>query len=79
MCCNSKSGNRAGVKSSHTHDNTPPHVTEEYVATPLPDGYWLGAFPFATNSKLPDLVGYGLGFLNKPAPINLFQNPQNIK
>ncbi|KIJ62442.1 hypothetical protein HYDPIDRAFT_169112 [Hydnomerulius pinastri MD-312] len=49
--------------------------SEDLVAGPLPDGYWLEAFPFSTNATLPDLIGYGLGFSGKPSAIRLFQTP----
>ncbi|KAF7354080.1 Aldos-2-ulose dehydratase [Mycena venus] len=50
---------------------------EVVVATPLPDGYWLQAFHFQKSSAFPDLIGYGLGFAEKPAAIKLFINPTN--
>lgn len=71
MCCNSYS------KSATANDDKSVHVDENLVATPLPDGYWLNAFPFSKDSKRPDLIGYGLGFEGKPSAIKLFQNPLN--
>lgn len=68
MCCNGYS------KTSTPSD----HIEEDHVASPLPDGYWLAAFPFSDdNTELPDLVGYGLGFAGKPSAIKLFLNPGN--
>lgn len=55
------------------------HIVENLIATPLPDGYWLHAFPFSKDAKLPDLIGYGLGFEGKPAAIKLFVNPGNAE
>ncbi|KAL6304158.1 hypothetical protein BKA93DRAFT_785315 [Sparassis latifolia] len=72
MCCNGYS------LSSTANDVRSVHVNEQLVATPLPDGYWLHAFPYSKDSKLPDIVGYGLGFQGKPATIKLFHNPENI-
>ena len=73
MCCNSYS------RSDITNDSTSDHVDETLVATPLPDGYWINAFPFSTGAKLPDLIGYGLGFEGKPSSIKLFLNPKNVE
>jgi hypothetical protein len=73
MCCNSHSN--SDIASNSTSD----HIDETLVATPLPDGYWLNAFPFSADAKFPDLVGYGLGFEGKPASIKLFINPKNAK
>ncbi|KAH7924398.1 hypothetical protein BV22DRAFT_1013346 [Leucogyrophana mollusca] len=53
------------------------HISESLVATPLPDGYWIQAFPFSTDAEFPDILAYGLGFLGKPATIRLFTNPRN--
>ncbi|KAI6025448.1 hypothetical protein EDC04DRAFT_240280 [Pisolithus marmoratus] len=51
------------------------HSVENLVATDLPDGYWLEAFPFSTTiGPRPDLVGYGLGTANQRSDIKLFQN-----
>lgn len=71
MCCNSHS------ILDTTSNSTSDHIDETLVATPLPDGYWLNAFPFSTSANLPDLIGYGLGFEGKPASIKLFINPKN--
>ncbi|KZP26872.1 hypothetical protein FIBSPDRAFT_781712, partial [Athelia psychrophila] len=73
MCCNSYSN------AATANDASAQHVDEHHVATPLPDGYWLHAFPYEKNAKLPDLIGYGLGFAGKPASIKLFENPKNTK
>ncbi|KAF7984115.1 hypothetical protein HWV62_16736 [Athelia sp. TMB] len=73
MCCNAHS------KAASANDAPAQHVDEQLVATPLPDGYWLHAFPYEKNAKLPDLIGYGLGFAGKPASIKLFENPKNTK
>lgn len=74
MCCNAHS------KSDPANECTSNHVDEHLVATPLPDGYWLSAFPYSKDGDLlPDLVGYGLGFEGKPASVKLFQNPKNTK
>ncbi|KAI9065003.1 hypothetical protein FKP32DRAFT_1675136 [Trametes sanguinea] len=54
-----------------------PDPTETLVAQNLPDGYWLEAFYFKTTDRYPDLIGYGLGFQDKPATITLFVNPKN--
>lgn len=74
MCCN-------GFLASATPNDTDSdhiHVDETLVATPLPDGYWLKALPFSNSgAELPDLVGFGLGFEDKPATIKLFLNPKN--
>lgn len=69
MCCNGRL-----LTSSDTPSD---YFDEQLVASPLPDGYWLAAFPFSDKAKLPDLVGYGLGFTGKPAAIKLFLNPGN--
>ncbi|KDQ54530.1 hypothetical protein JAAARDRAFT_396980 [Jaapia argillacea MUCL 33604] len=71
MCCNAFS------KAAPANDDKSVHIDQELVATPLPDGYWLNAFPFSEDAEVPDLVGYGLGFEGKPAAIKLFQNPKN--
>lgn len=60
-----------------SNDDGTVHVSENVVATPLPDGYWLEAFPFSDDATLPDLIGYGLGLRGNPAAIKLFQNPRN--
>ncbi|KAF9457213.1 hypothetical protein BDZ94DRAFT_1176031 [Collybia nuda] len=73
MCCNGYS------KSATANNDGSVHVDEHVVATPLPDGYWLNAFPFSKDSKLPDLIGYGAGFEGKPSAIKLFQNPKNVQ
>ncbi|KAJ7028773.1 hypothetical protein C8F04DRAFT_1212107 [Mycena alexandri] len=72
MCCNAHS-----KADTANEDPSSTHVEETLVATPLPDGYWLHAFPFDNNSDYPDLIGYGLGFLNKSAAIKLLINPKN--
>ena len=69
MCCNGH--------LTTTTDTPSDHLEEDLVASPLPDGYWLNAFPFCHKAKLPDLVGYGLGFSGKPAAVKLFLNPGN--
>lgn len=74
MCCNAAAHLRSGTAAQQC---TSDHVDESLVATPLPDGYWINAFPFSNDAKLPDLVGYGLGFEGKPASVKLFLNPQN--
>ncbi|KAF7982633.1 hypothetical protein HWV62_27061 [Athelia sp. TMB] len=75
MCCNGY------LAPTTTDDTESDHIDfdETLVATPLPDGYWLNAFPFSKDVKLPDLVGFGLGFKDKPATIKLFLNPKNDK
>jgi len=56
-------------------DNGSVHSVEKPVATDLPDGYWLEAFPFSTaRETIPDLIGYGLGIANRRSEIKLFQN-----
>ncbi|KAJ7588962.1 hypothetical protein C8J56DRAFT_1078241 [Mycena floridula] len=50
---------------------------ESLIATPLPDGYWVNAFPYSTTAEYPDLIAYGLGSENVPASINRYLNPQN--
>ncbi|KAG6902174.1 hypothetical protein C0995_003456 [Termitomyces sp. Mi166 len=52
------------------------HVDETIVATPLPDGYWIEAFPFKPGDT-PDIIAYGLGFLGKPSAIKFLINPVN--
>lgn len=73
MCCNAHS------KSDPANETTSTHVDETLVATPLPDGYWLSAFPYSVDATLPDLIGYGLGFEGKPASVKLFHNPKNAE
>lgn len=70
MCCNSFS------LSAPANESKPDHVSETLVAAPLPDGYWIQAFPYKAGD-LPDLVASGLGFEGKPASVNLFVNPAN--
>ncbi|KAJ7813859.1 hypothetical protein B0H14DRAFT_3112035 [Mycena olivaceomarginata] len=71
MCCNAHS------KADPANEAPSDHVDDTLVATPLPDGYWLHAFPFDSNSAFPDLLGYGLGFQDKSAAIRLLINPKN--
>ncbi|KAJ7649341.1 hypothetical protein DFH06DRAFT_1270608 [Mycena polygramma] len=71
MCCNAHS------KADPANEAPSDHVDDTLVATPLPDGYWLHAFSFDTHSAFPDLIGYGLGFQDKPAAIRLLINPKN--
>jgi len=71
MCCNGHS------LAATAHNEKSTHIDEQVVATPLPDGYWLEAFPFSPDAKVPDLIGYGLGFEGKPASVKLFHNPEN--
>ncbi|KAJ6503795.1 hypothetical protein C8R45DRAFT_1185748 [Mycena sanguinolenta] len=71
MCCNAHS------KADPANEAPSNHVDDTLVATPLPDGYWLHAFPFDNNSAFPDLLGYGLGFQDKSAAIKLLINPKN--
>jgi hypothetical protein len=73
MCCNSQS------QLAPANESKSDHVNETLVATPLPDGYWIHAFPFLTDSKYPDIVAYGLGFEGKPATVKLLWNPLNVK
>lgn len=68
MCCNSFS------LAAPANDSKTDHVDENLVATPLPDGYWIEAFPFKEGDT-PDIVAYGLGFQGKPAAIRLLINP----
>jgi hypothetical protein len=74
MCCNATAHSRSGAAAQQC---TSDHVDQSLVATPLPDGYWLSAFPFSSDAEFPDLVGYGLGFAGKPASVRLFLNPKN--
>lgn len=74
MCCNAAAHLRSGAAAQQC---TSDHVDHTLVATPLPDGYWLKAFPFSTDAQFPDLVGFGLGFEDKPASIRLLLNPKN--
>ncbi|KAJ6600286.1 hypothetical protein DFH09DRAFT_1127960 [Mycena vulgaris] len=71
MCCNAHS------KADPANEAPSNHVDDTLVATPLPDGYWLHAFPFDSNSAFPDLLAYGLGFQDKSAAIKLLINPKN--
>ncbi|KAJ7175097.1 hypothetical protein C8R43DRAFT_1057751 [Mycena crocata] len=71
MCCNAYSTAKSDKETASVQFN------DTLVATPLPDGYWLHAFPFHTDSVVPDLVGFGLGFQDKPASIKLLINPKN--
>ncbi|KAJ7660887.1 hypothetical protein DFH06DRAFT_1400283 [Mycena polygramma] len=71
MCCNAHS------KADPANEAPSDHVDDTLVATPLPDEYWLHAFSFDTHSAFPDLIGYGLGFQDKPAAIRLLINPKN--
>ncbi|KAI0084960.1 hypothetical protein BDY19DRAFT_987261 [Irpex rosettiformis] len=52
-------------------------ISESLVAKPLPDGYWVQAFPYSHKHKHPDLIGYGLGFQSTPSTIRVFNNPLN--
>jgi hypothetical protein len=56
---------------------SPLGFVEEVVATNIPDGYWLEAFPFSVNDQSPpDLIGYGLGLLDKKGEVRLYYNPK---
>lgn len=70
MCCNGFSLAVTENKSSTDR------VDENVIATPLPDGYWIEAFPFKPGDT-PDIIAYGLGFLGKPSAIKLLTNPVN--
>ncbi|KAG6879186.1 hypothetical protein C0992_004545 [Termitomyces sp. T32_za158] len=70
MCCNAYS-----LTATRNESNIE-LITENIVATPLPDGYWIEAFPFKPGDT-PDIIAYGLGFLGKPSAIKLFTNPVN--
>ncbi|KAI0689663.1 hypothetical protein BC835DRAFT_1418344 [Cytidiella melzeri] len=72
--CNSKSTSSQIVPPD---DYKSIHVSEELIATPLPDGYWVEAFPYSKNDEYPDLIGYGLGFQDKPSTVRVFTNPRN--
>ncbi|KAI0777979.1 hypothetical protein BC629DRAFT_1582828 [Irpex lacteus] len=56
-------------------------ILEHVLAKPLPDGYWIHAFPYSTTDEPPhghpDVIAYGLGFEGKPATVRLFTNPLN--
>ncbi|KAJ8082437.1 hypothetical protein PM082_008292 [Marasmius tenuissimus] len=73
MCCNCFS------LADPANTSKADHVDESLVATPLPDGYWIEAFHFNRDDKVPDIVAYGLGFAGKPASIKLFINPLNAE
>ncbi|VDB88530.1 unnamed protein product [Peniophora sp. CBMAI 1063] len=72
MCCGNEASAEAGTHTSQS-------VSETLVAGPLPDGYWVQAFPFSTttNSDRPDIIAYGLGFKDAPSTVRLFTNPLN--
>ncbi|KAG6894101.1 hypothetical protein C0992_007506, partial [Termitomyces sp. T32_za158] len=70
MCCTAFS-----LAATRNESNTD-YGAETIVATPLPDGYWIEAFPFKPGDT-PDIIAYGLGFLGKPSAIKLFTNPVN--
>ncbi|EPQ54179.1 hypothetical protein GLOTRDRAFT_139544 [Gloeophyllum trabeum ATCC 11539] len=76
MCCRYRV---QAITEVNSPQGTPlvPDATEILVAQNLPDGYWLEAFHFHKEAKYPDLVGYGLGFEDKPSTITLFVNPMN--
>nr|AGY31289.1 aldos-2-ulose dehydratase [Phanerodontia chrysosporium] len=41
-----------------------------------PDGYWVEAFPFRSDSsKCPNIIGYGLGTYDMKSDIQMFVNP----
>ncbi|EJD34921.1 hypothetical protein AURDEDRAFT_154969 [Auricularia subglabra TFB-10046 SS5] len=75
MCGGHGTSNAAAAPGSCTA--LVPDPTETLVAQNLPDGYWLEAFYFHKDDKYPDLIGYGLGFAEKPATITHFINPKN--
>lgn len=78
MCCNTRAAHlHHGSPDSQKVVGIPAYVREEVVANPLPDGYWIEAFPFAKNGTYHDLVAYGLGFEGKLTSIRLFENPKN--
>jgi len=81
MCCNTRSTHQHHTDSDSQKAaraaGVPAYVQEDVVANPLPDDYWIEAFPFATNDTYRDLVAYGLGFEGKPASIRLVENPKN--
>ena len=80
MCCNTRSAHlhqNPDVQRAAQQAGLPAHVSEDVVANPLPDGYWVQALPFSTDSQYHDLVAYGLGYEGKPATIRLFENPKN--
>ena len=70
MCCTGRA-----LSTAPDVDPNNEHVNEIPVATPLPDGYWIEAFPFKTDAYTPDIIAYGLGFKGKPAAIKLLTNP----
>ncbi len=53
------------------------HISESVVAKPLPDGYWIHAFPYSEDDNHPDVIAYGLGFQDKPSTVRVFTNPLN--
>ncbi|KAI0316808.1 hypothetical protein OF83DRAFT_1172533, partial [Amylostereum chailletii] len=61
-----------------TDDADPGRAHETVIATPLPDGYWVQAFPFSGDSgDFPDIIAYGLGFQGAPSTVRVFTNPLN--
>ncbi|KAF5346222.1 hypothetical protein D9758_014383 [Tetrapyrgos nigripes] len=72
MCCTCRA-----LSAAPDVDSNNEHVNEIPIATPLPDGYWIEAFPFKTDASTPDIIAYGLGFKGKPAAIKLLTNPIN--
>ncbi|KAK7055209.1 hypothetical protein R3P38DRAFT_2760456 [Favolaschia claudopus] len=72
MCCTGRA--LSAAPNANSDDE---HINEISIATPLPDGYWIAAFPFSTDTPTPDIIAYGLGFEGKPASIRLFTNPIN--
>lgn len=76
MCCNGYVHTSPSYKETYA-GGEPVHIDENLVAAPLPDGYWISEFPFFTIGKIPDLIGYGLGYEGKPSSIKLFENPKN--
>lgn len=70
--------NHHAVKPSNPAAVDEPQFTTQPVASNLKDGYWLETFPFKTlGDDLPDLIGYGLGFLDNASSIMLYKNPRN--